>query len=126
MSASAPGTSGEFTRLLSLEAADDDSGRPVYAGEPVQAVPGQDAVHGGCRQAQDRADLCRSELAAWRSRHTWALIVAWARWGCAGGWNDRQGPPQPRCASGAPFVSHGLRDFHLSGNVGHRPVASTR
>ncbi|GAA3597383.1 hypothetical protein GCM10022295_92470 [Streptomyces osmaniensis] len=54
----------QFTGLVAFVAADDLSGGPVQVGELVQAVPGEDALHGRGGQAQDRSQACGSELAA--------------------------------------------------------------
>lgn len=53
----------QFAGAVAFVAADDLAGGPVQQGQAVQAVPGEDAVHGGGGQAQDGADACRAEFA---------------------------------------------------------------
>ncbi|GAA2662528.1 hypothetical protein GCM10010307_81660 [Streptomyces vastus] len=53
----------QFAGPVAFVAADDLAGGPVQEGQAVQAVPGEDAVHGRGGQAQDRADAGRAELA---------------------------------------------------------------
>ena len=121
---------------VAFVAADDLAGGPVQAGQAVQAVAGQDAVHGRGGQAQDRADPCRAELAALaqlgrpglRSRPGCGAVS------CAGGWSGRAGPPRPRTRQRRTHCGrwHGRcpsrrRRARRDGRSGHgRPAAACR
>jgi hypothetical protein len=59
----------QFAGPGALIAADDPPGWPVHEGQAVQMAAGQDAVGGGGRKTQDRADAGRAELALDTQRH---------------------------------------------------------
>lgn len=54
---------GELAGPAAFVAADDLPGGPVQEGQTVQPLPGRDAVDGRGRQAQDRPDPSRAQLA---------------------------------------------------------------
>jgi len=54
----------QFAGAGAFVAADDLPGGPVQEREPVQFVPGEDAVHGRSGHCEDRADAGRAPVPA--------------------------------------------------------------